>query len=254
MLHIIYRYCNKENNKPRPVFYSKEICLKSLIVALEGLSDFTFSFIGDGVINERLQILVNTFAKIEILPEVGNTTSFLYALSKVWQIPDDDIVYFVEDDYLHLPEALVKLLDCFGSVNADYVTLYDHPVRYIKNDQVADLPLYNHAIFTSHLHHWWNVESTCMTFAAKSATIKADFAIFQQHTDNHLTPNDREIFRHLQGLGLYADKNTSPMRILVGPIPSLATHCEEPWLAPVVDWLSQATDVAKSTIVGVNVP
>ena len=42
----------------------------------------------------------------------------------------DTILYFVEDDYLHLPGWLDVLLEGFSIPEADYVTLYDHKDKY----------------------------------------------------------------------------------------------------------------------------
>jgi hypothetical protein len=150
-------------------------------------------------------------------------------------LPGDDLVYFVEDDYLHLPLALVKLSDAAAQLSADYVTLYDHPVRYFpRESELADLPLPSPRVFVTRSHHWQTVESTCMTFATRAHLLRADAAIFELHVGCFRVPQDRELFRHLQGL--HAQWSNSPHRVLVGPIPSLATHCEEPWVAPVIDW------------------
>jgi hypothetical protein len=82
-----------------------------------------------------------------------------------------------------------------------------------------------------------------MTFAASVRTLKEDRPVFDKHVKTRRVPNDRELFRHLQALGQHADRQ--PARTLLGAIPSLATHCELPWIAPVVDWDRLAKAIAQ---------
>lgn len=239
MLHILYRFCQQENTKKRPQFFSKKRCLESLIRAFEYVKDrSTFHFICDGEIDQEIISLITDIAKIERLPSVGNSVSFWVTLQKSLSFPEQDLIYFVEDDYLHCPDSLVNLLDCQESIECDYITLYDHPVRYMPDYELGkDWAVNKETIYVSKFHHWREVESTCMTFASTSRVLKADLPVFKLHVLGRKVPNDRELFRQLQHLGSYQN-SALPMlpRRLVGPIPSLATHCEEPWLAPVISW------------------
>jgi hypothetical protein len=234
MLRIIYRTCSTENSKKRPQFYSKRACLLSLLGALTRTCH-TLLTVYDGPHDPTLRPLLDKHGPIISLDGGGNTHSFRVALQTAISYSDEDIVYFVEDDYLHLPDAVNKLLECCSCLDVDYVTLYDHPVRYRKYPGIEpDLPLADHIVYVTPTHHWQTIESTCMTFGAQVRTIKEDLNVFEQHLAGPIAPADRELFRHLQGLGIYA--TSVKCRSLLGPIPSLATHCEEPWLAPVIDW------------------
>lgn len=239
MLHILYRFCNQENSKKRPQFFSKKLCLENFIIAFNYVkNESTFHLICDGEIEQEIVSLTADIATIEQLPSVGNSASFLVALEKSLSFSEQDLIYFVEDDYLHCPDSLVKLLDCQESIECDYITLYDHPVRYMPDYELGrDWAVNNETIYLSKSHHWREVESTCMTFASTSQILKADFSVFEQNILGRKVPNDRELFRQLQHLGSYQNAVLPELpRKLVGPIPSLATHCEEPWLAPVISW------------------
>jgi len=62
---------------------------------------------------------------------VGNGAgTFNLGLDLALKFDYDDIVYFVENDYLHLPDSSKVLLDAF-ELGFDYITLYDHPDKYI---------------------------------------------------------------------------------------------------------------------------
>jgi hypothetical protein len=235
MLHVFYRACSTENDKARPVFYSKLRCLANFLAAFERVAEATFCLVYDGNVGEDFRSRVEPIGSIERLPNVGNSASFWYAFNLALNLPDKDLVYFVEDDYLHRRDALQKLVECVQCIDADYITLYDHPARYMSDcPQGADLPLRENAVYVSRSHHWRTVESSCMTFASRAGVIREDIKLFETHIKQTGVPADRALFRHLQGLGSY--RNGSPRRKLIGPIPSLATHCQEPWLAPVVNW------------------
>lgn len=240
MLNVLYRICNSENLKSRPAFYSKASCLKNFLVALERVRDARMVLISAGEPSTDCIKLLPAHIEVEILKQCGNSASFLHALRRSLQYPPTDLVYFVEDDYLHVPQALEKLLDCHRELQPDYITLYDHPARYWGPEHPhADLPLRTKFCRVTATHHWRNVESTCMTFSARTETLRQDCQIIINHLAPK-APQDRELFRHLQGLGKYSGHE--PPRVLIGPVPSLATHCEDPWLAPVIDWAALANN------------
>lgn len=243
-LHIFYRASSSEKTDVRPSYYSKLLCLKSLLRALSNMKNFSFSFYYDGeggqnLIKELKTDLPNN--KIKRLFGMGNSRSFWQAYSDAIKFSDNDWVYFVEDDYLHVDTAIQKLVDCIETVKCvDYITLFDHPVRYASDYHYElDVPHRVNKIYISKTHHWRTQESTCMTFASRVSILKEDKKFFERYVKNTNVPKDRELFRRLQGLTGYEDE--SPRRLLIGPIPSLATHCHLPWMSPVVDW----EDVAK---------
>lgn len=237
MLHILYRICEKENFKKRPYFFSKKLCLENFLQAFQRVENASLHLICDGDVNPEIISPALSFAEVKYLPNVGNSNSFWTVFESALDFPEHDLIYFVEDDYLHCLDALEKLLDCYQSIPCDYITLYDHPVRYMPNYAFGEDWLVNNpTVLVSEHHHWREVESTCMTFASNPSVLRADYLIFKEHTVGRKVPNDRELFRQLQHLGCYKDISSSPTRRLIGPIPSLATHCEEPWLAPVVIW------------------
>src|SRR5207247_4757020 len=131
---------------------------------------------------------------------VVNAVSFEYALNVVRTFSTEDLSYFVEDDYLHLPEALVRLEECSELVSAEYITLYDHPVRYqAAGTPDGDWPLRVSKTYEVKGLVWRTVESTCMTFAATAGTIADDRSVFMDYVVGRRHPLDRGLFRHLQG-------------------------------------------------------
>lgn len=236
MLRIYYRATASDKTEDRPKYFSKLAALKNFIFCLSRITEYEFTLVHDGDLQPEIQNLVSTIGVILKLRDVGNSGSFWRAFSLAIEHDASDLIYFVEDDYLHTSDALKKLLECNEDLlDVDYMTLYDHPVRYaIEYSLGLDLPLRKPSVYVSRSHHWRTVESTCMTFAASVKTLKEDLHIFEKYVRTSTVPQDRALFRCLQGLLGYEQDSTN--RTLIGPIPSLATHCREPWLAPIVDW------------------
>ena len=248
MLHIIYRASDLDKPDVRPFYYSKLLCLKSLLVAVEKINGFSFTLYYDGDKgNELIDELQNMIpqSKIMRLSKAGNARSFWKAYVDALELPQNDWVYFVEDDYLHTIDALEKLVDCMNSIpDADYITLYDHPVRYATDYHFGlDISHRVNKIYISNKCHWRTQESTCMTFAAQVAVLRDDRAIFDKYVHQVPVPEDRELFRELQGLAGY--ESGSPFRLLIGPMPSLATHCHLPWIAPIINWEDVALKISQ---------
>ncbi len=238
-LRVIYRASDSTNQKQRPPYFNKLACLRNFLAALSPIRPASMLMIYDGTMSHRWRRILPEYASVRNVDHLGSSQSFVFALDSALLYPSEDIVYFVEDDYLHVPGSLDKLIECFETINPDYATLYDHPVRYSAFPGVdRDLPIPNARVMTTSSHHWQPVESTCMTFGARVRTLHEDKQVLLTHAVGFQHPRDRELFRHLQGLGKYRDMN--PRRRLLGPIPSLATHCEIPWLAPTIDWAPYA--------------
>ena len=147
-----------------------------------------------------------------------------YALT----LPDDEIVYFVEDDYFHLPGSRQAIIE--GLERAHYVTLYDAPDKYVPakyggNPFIEDDGADDTRVILTKSTHWRITNSTTMTFACKVGTLRADDATWRQFTsEKH--PHDFQAFLALRDLG----------RVLISPLPTKSTHVEPAWLAPLVDW------------------
>jgi len=237
MLQIFYRYCAIENKKPRPSFFSKVNCLKNFLIAFDRIEDAKLTFFSDGPVSPEVLEVLKDKAEIIELPSLGNEKSFIHVLNETLKVDKEDLIYMVEDDYIHTPDSLEKLLECDKENLGDYITLFDDPLRYNLSDDVpADLPIDN-ALYVSPTHHWRLIESTTFTFAGRAGIIQEDIDIFSKHaiihTNNSNYVMDRESWRELHGLGDY--ENNKP-RKLIGAIPSLSTHCETTALSPTINW------------------
>ena len=128
----------------------------------------------------------------------------------------NDIIYMVEDDYIHLEGWPVVLDDVFNHYpNLKYASLYDHPDKY--TERYKDLNTY---LFLSTYSHWRFTPSTCGTFAGRISAFLEDEEIHK----NNLGDHNKFV------------KLTEKNRVFVSCVPSIATHCVEGYLAPYRDW------------------
>jgi hypothetical protein len=245
-LRLIYRAAPGGNRKRRPDWFSKWVCLGSFLRAVEQLppGSADVMFYCDGPLAEEVTSAMTRFGKVEVLDRLGNSKSYLHALAAVTDpsLPAHDGIYFIEDDYLHLPDALTSLSAALAeAAPRSYLTLYDHPDRYARTD---DLRPPGRAAELLGGQHWVRVESTNMTFATTVGTLRRDRILhwgFARYTGY---PHDRALWRTVLGLGLRRPLRwVIGRRSLLGAVPTLATHGDDGMLAPTVDW----ADVAAST-------
>lgn len=256
MLEIYYRLSPVSNDASRPEWFSKGLCFRSCVRSwLKFCEDFGESQFTLGIDGDEDQKNLPWMAKIiETAQQHGiniidlnlrsNNLSYRAVYDMAINSGNDTTILFAEDDYLWRVNALSEIFSAFSFLPADYLTPYDHPVRYDDNyfDGV-DLPHWNNSIYCTGTWHFRSQESTCMTFASKVKTLQEDKETHLRFTSpDRKKPIDRELFRCLQHLGSYINE-ISPQRLLLGPIPSLATHVHLPFLAPVVDWYQEVLDV-----------
>jgi hypothetical protein len=228
-IDIIYRCCEAEVKPPfkpiRPDWFDKIKCFDSFYDSCANGFDYieSVTFLHDGpkgeiskILDNQLKFVFGDKANVIYVDYCSNEKSLL----KTFDIADEILknkVYFVEDDYLHLPnsvEIICKAVDEMGLVNG-----YDHLDRYIRTD---DWSFNQESIIFSPStnRHWRTAESTCCTWAATK-----DVWNFIKNDCRNFKLQDRELFRNLmkRGLRLYT------------PIPGITTQVDDK-LSPGVDW------------------
>lgn len=240
-MKFLYRISNNSYQKRKLENASKEACFLNFLENLPIRTD-TIYVIADNVNDDLKSFLQSNMPKNGHLIEVNtgsNGASFRLQLSLVSQIPDNEIVFLHEDDYLykhHLGDTqdskLNNLLVREGLERSDYVSLYDHPDKYLPpqdggNPLISKEGVEYTGIFLTNHSHWKYTNSTTLTFAAKKETLLSDKSIWLKHCSG-AHPNDFDAFLELGSIG----------RRLATTIPGNASNTELPWLSPLYEWES----------------
>ena len=174
--YLLYRISSRINAKPRIAGFSKLACLDNLLASFPG---YRMICIADHCDEETVALLSRKdFYRLEVT-RLGQTPAFYHLVNRALaQLDDDDIVYFIEDDYLHVPQAGEILEE--GLTVFDYVTLYDHPDKYGvfgkgRNPYVDDDRLSEPTrIFKGRRVLWRTTNSTTHSFACLVRTLRED--------------------------------------------------------------------------------
>ena len=228
-MKVIYRISDKGYPKRKLDAISNTSCfinfcnnflcndLNELVLIYDNCSTFTVELF-DGLVEHHGGSIKPTMLQTSL----GNAGSFKFALDyAIEKFSADEIVYFVEGDYIHDKNSKKILEEGYNmnGVEGDYVTLYAHPDKEFA-ERVQ--PEY---IFRSASTYWRSSDSTTMTFSAKVKTLKEDYDIIKKWISG-AHPNDHQMFLELR----------KKDRVLVNPIPGYSTHGEKDWLSPFKDW------------------
>ena len=190
MLHVISRSYGGENKKERPDYYSKRLSLLSLIQSFQQLTPGAAEliFMNDGPIPEdRLELMKSSGEVItrSNLGAQGSVTATLdLPMTRGW--PEDDLVWFAEDDYLYLPRALTDLVSAADAFpQASYFGLYaligmrqpngasfDDPLRMPREWSDSEVTLVNG-------HPWRRALSTTSTYGVRVKALVQDYPIMK---------------------------------------------------------------------------
>ena len=148
------------------------------------------------------------------------------ALDKALKWEDDEIVYFVENDYIHL-QGSPQIIKEGIKLGAPYVTLYLHPDKFMSpsqggNPEVDEDGGYLTRIYRGETQLFGMFNSTTMTFASTVKTLREDESILRKHTNKGHYPDDYKMFLELRDNG----------KALLCPLNTFSTHGETNWLAP----------------------
>lgn len=221
-IHIFYSHyeVTGTDGKCRPNWFDYEKCFINLLDTIEG-KNIDLHLIMDGKVeNNWIKKYKNRYITHEIIG--GNMRDAgwqMFKLSlKLDTIKDNDLIYFLENDYLHVKDWDEKILDLFQSFEGmNYVSLYDHGDKYWH-------PNYDNLVskmFASNTHHWRTMMSTCGSFIVTKKLWKED-------CDFHTSLEGD----HNKWLAITKEKD----RFLLTAVPGLSTHCMEGLLSPTIDW------------------
>ena len=227
-LLIINRHCNYSvisANKKRPDWFSREKCFNNLLETTKGRDDVSIHVLFDG--SSTGHFTENRGITVKEIAAKSGAKSFIMSMDYALDIAKDSdtLIYFLEDDYMHIPGWVDVLYEGINIVPDGYVSLYDHNDKYF-------LPQYvnlKSQIFTSKSSHWRTTPSTTDTFAIKPATLKKHYNIMKKWSDMGLNYSQD----HKRCLDLW--ENGVP---LITPIPGYSTHCEDNLLSPIIKWES----------------
>jgi len=222
---IIYRCCDAEINSTdfksiRPKWFNKLKCFKNFFDNIPPETDVY-------VLHDGWQGLLHGYiAQHNVHIENVDFKSNEKSLKETFKIAEDaftsgyEVVYFLEDDYLHTPGGIDCILK--GAARYGLVTGFDHLDRYIRDDDVTFGKDYI-AFCGATKCHWRTAESTTCTWACNKETwdqIKKDVVEYSL--------NDRLLFRrlYLDGVRLWT------------PIPGVSTTLDYTTFSPGIDWKS----------------
>jgi hypothetical protein len=228
-MKIIYRISDAGYKKIKPPYINNENCLKNALQVFPW-TEYDWSIIADNISESTNDMIQKYIPRDHIMyVSVGHGAgTFNLALDEALQSPDNEIIYFLENDYLHKPGADKIILEGFN-LGASFVSPYDHPDKYMIPENGGNPYCEGGAedtrVYLSNSCHWKITNSTTMTFASKVSTLKKVESILRKHTTG-THPYDFQMFLELR------ENN----ELLVTPIPGYATHGETYWLSPLTDW------------------
>ena len=228
-MKVIYRISDTGYNKVKPSYINNENCIRN---ATKIFNQAEWLVIADNTSSPTDEIILKYQSNITKVNIGHGAGTFNLALDEALKLDDKEVVYFLENDYLHKPNSLKILLEGIN-IGADYVSLYDHPDKYMDgaNPFVEGGGEYT-KVFLSESCHWKLTNSTTMTFASKVKTLREDESILRKWT-NTTHPHDFQMFLELRDKG----------RSLITPLPGCSTHGETAWLTPLINW----NDISNNT-------
>lgn len=221
-INIFYRHYNTEKNnlssKNRPEWFNYENCFTNLLNTIQNCN-VKLNVIFDGEYNNNFIKKYEkyfTLYKINIGTDMGSFFETCKII-KEQTLDDDEIIYFLENDYLHDNDWVKKVNEIINNNEYKYISLYDHLDKYIFEDY-KDL---KSKILVTNNHHWRTTPSTCGSFLITKKLFDLDYDILSTHPDDH---------------SKFIRLNKERNRIVLTPIPGLSTHCSYNLLSPTINW------------------
>tara|TARA_R110002167_G_C12519809_1_gene638075 strand:+ start:31 stop:711 length:681 start_codon:yes stop_codon:yes gene_type:complete len=221
-IHLYYRHSSHSIVKNRPEWFSFKSCWDNLLETIKDKENIKLTLALDGNIED--DFTKDYKDKFQLFPTNHGSSLLSYRdlllnIKNNTTIRPNDLIYFLENDYLHVngwDESLLELYNTYD-VSESYISLYDHNDKYTH-------PMYDELVtklVTTSKCHWRTTPSTCGSFIITKKLFDLDYDIWSTAVGDHNT------FLHL---------NQTRSRFVFTPIPGLSTHCMENLLSPTIDW------------------
>jgi len=206
----------KQIIKKRPDWFDKKRCLMNVI---ECFPEAEMSILADNVTDEKIDWFEKHCPNIPVeRSEYGNGAgSFQHVLKQALDIKENRIVYFLEDDYLHLPNS-ESVLDKYVNAGEGKAGVAGNPMISEESEATR--------LYKTASTHWKLTNSTVMTFATTSDMIKADQDALTFYSKGKIT-RSYPFFR-----GLITKRG----RKLISSVPGMSAHCESAYMSPFTNW------------------
>lgn len=163
----------------------REVCFINFLNVFKGLP---ITVVADNVSPKTLAFVSQPGVKV-VQTNLGNSGSFLASLELAAKA-ETMFAYFCEDDYIHRPEAAQLVVE--GLRWSNYITLYDHPDKYIKERGYGEMG----RCLKSETWHWRQTISTTCTFGANLGLLRQDMDVIRKHATG-TTPADHAMWCEL---------------------------------------------------------
>lgn len=220
-INIFYRHFNiSGTDSRRPKWFDYEKCFQNLLSTINPETEKLYVIYDTSKGTDNWIFKYSDKFKLVEIQAGDDMTSFFKTVEYVdmLNLPDNELIYFLENDYLHKWNWTTKVYELFNSFSGlNYVSLYDHLDKYVH-------PMYDDLvskIFVTNMHHWRTTPSTCGSFII----------------DTNIFNLDKDILSTMRGdhnKFLWLNENRG--RFVLTPIPSLSTHVMNDLLAPTINW------------------
>lgn len=242
-LKIFYMHYNTTNALPkdRPVWFSFENCLKSLLSSISNLDliiPIKLYLVFDGSVesfkndfsskyfNHNEVIYADGVHKEVRFIKAGDgseaSRQLLDLIFSDFEHDNNDLIYICENDYLHVPGWVEKVLSVIqAKIPFDYLSLYDHADKYQFTESYnGKYDTLKSKLYYCNGTYWRTTPSTCFSFISRARVLRADKFFFKKLKDRLIQP----FLKLTRG------------RILISALPGLSTHCMSRYLSPGIAW------------------
>ena len=187
-------------------------------------SEFEFQFINLDISQTgHIKTINKNNEKIE--NNMKATMASIFTSFKIAKQNASDLVYFVEDDYIHKKESIVEMISAYEKISSElnrelFICPVDYPYLYKK--------LEDSNIFLGNKYHWRTVSETLLTFLTSKSLVIKYWEQLKLMSENEHSPFETPLH------DIYNNE------VCLSPIPSLAMHCTNInsifGLSPNIDW------------------
>jgi len=183
--------------------------------------------------NEIIELDVKNFPRIKTLnknnPTIENnmkaTMASIFTSFQIAKKNSNDLIYFVEDDYIHKKESLGEMILAYEKIASEtnkevFLCPVDYPYLYKTAESTN--------ILIGNKYHWRIVKESLLTFMTSKQMIDKYWDELLSMSENENSPFETALH------------NIYENEICLSPIPSLAMHCTNVnsifGLSPNINW------------------